>query len=240
VLKKLLDTLDMRGALVGRGDPLPPIDLHTPLGSLPLAFHTEFGNIPGGVPYLNVDAKAVSRWRERLASLPGLKVGLNWHGNPEAEKRAALQARSFPLEAAAPLSGLPEVSLVSLQKGAGAEQIAQVGFGGTIIQLTDPNFMGPDEIAEETAAIMMGLDLVITADTAIAHLAGALGVPVWVVLQAVPDWRWFIERSDSPWYPTMRLFRQVRSGDWPEVFERVAIELAALRVAARDQGGKPV
>jgi hypothetical protein len=240
VLKKLLDTLDMRGALVGRGDPLPPIDLHTPLGSLPLAFHTELGSIPGGVPYLNVDPQAVSRWRERLASLPGLKVGLNWHGNTEAEKRAALQARSFPLEAAAPLSGLQGISLVSLQKGAGAEQIAQVGFGGTVVQLTDPNFMGPDEIAEETAAIMMGLDLVITADTAIAHLAGALGVPVWVVLQAVPDWRWLIERSDSPWYPTMRLFRQLISGDWPEVFQRVAIELTALRATARDQGPKPV
>jgi ADP-heptose:LPS heptosyltransferase len=87
---------------------------------------------------------------------------------------------------------------------------------------------------------MMGLDLVITADTAIAHLAGALGVPVWVVLQAVPDWRWLIERSDSPWYPTMRLFRQLISGDWPEVFERVAIELTALRATARDQGPKPV
>jgi hypothetical protein len=219
---------------------LPPIDLHTPLGSLPLAFHTEPGTIPGGVPYLTVDPKAVSRWRERLASLPGFKVGINWHGNREAEKRAALQARSFPLQAAAPLSGLPGVSLVSLQKGAGAEQIAQVGFGGAIVQLTDPNFMGPDEIAEETAAIMTGLDLVITADTAIAHLAGALGVPVWVVLQAVPDWRWLIERSDSPWYPTMRLFRQRSAGDWPEVFERVAMELTALCAPARNQGRKPV
>ena len=90
--------------------------------------------------------------------------------------------------------------------------------------------MGPDEIAEETAAIMMGLDLVITADTALAHLAGALGVRVWVVLQAVPDWRWLIGRADSPWYPTMRLFRQRTPGDWPGVFERVAAELAALRV----------
>jgi Tfp pilus assembly protein PilF len=229
VLKKLLGSLEMRGTLVGRGEPWPPIDLHTPLGSLPLAFGTELGSIPGGVPYLKVGPRAVSRWQERLAAVPGLKVGINWHGNPEAEKRAALQARSFPLAAAAPLSRLPQVSLVSLQKGAGAEQIAQVGFGGAMVQLTDPNFMGPDEIAEETAAIMMGLDLVITADTAIAHLAGALGVPVWVVLQSVPDWRWLIDRSDSPWYPSMRLFRQLRSGDWPEVFERVANELTALR-----------
>jgi ADP-heptose:LPS heptosyltransferase len=88
--------------------------------------------------------------------------------------------------------------------------------------------LGPDEIADETAAILMGLDLVITADTALAHLAGALGVPVWVVLQSVPDWRWFIAREDSPWYPTMRLFRQHVRGDWPEVLDRVAAELALL------------
>ena len=100
--------------------------------------------------------------------------------------------------------------------------------------------MGADEIAEETSAIMMGLDLVITADTAIAHLAGALGVPVWVVLQSVPDWRWLIERSDSPWYPSMRLFRQRTAADWPEVFERVAIELTALSENhARCQNPKP-
>jgi hypothetical protein len=229
VLKKLLGSLPMRGALVGRGEPLPAFDLHTPLGSLPLAFRTEIGSIPGGVPYLTVNPAAVSRWRERLAAVPGFKVGLNWHGNPEAEKRAALQARSFPLAAAAPLARLRKLSLVSLQKGAGAEQLGSVDFGGEITQLTDPTFMGPDEIAEETAAIMMGLDLVITADTAIAHLAGSLGIPVWVVLQAVPDWRWLIERTDSPWYPTMRLFRQRNPGDWPELFERVASELDALR-----------
>src|SRR5271167_3795889 len=235
VLKKLLGSLAMHGVLVGRGEPLPPIDLHTPLGSLPLALHTELDSIPGSVPYLKVNPAAVSRWRERLAALPGLKVGLNWQGNPEAEKRAALQARSFPLSAAAPLARLTQVSLVSLQKGAGAEQLAQVGFGGGIAQLTDPKFMGPDEIAEETAAIMMGLDLVITADTAIAHLAGALGISVWVVLQAVPDWRWFIERSDSPWYPTMRLFRQLRLGDWSEVFDRIATEVGALCTNARNK-----
>jgi ADP-heptose:LPS heptosyltransferase len=121
---------------------------------------------------------------------------------------------------------VPGVSLVSLQKGSGAEQRSQVEFGAALTQLTDPNRLGPDEIADETAAIMVGLDLVITADTALAHLAGALGVPVWVVLQAVPDWRWLTERDDSPWYPTMRLFRQRTPGDWQEVLGRVAAELA--------------
>jgi len=100
-----------------------------------------------------------------------------------------------------------------------------VEFGGAIAQLTDPLYMGPEELASETAAILKGLHLVITADTALAHLAGALGVPVWVVLQSVPDWRWLTGRSDSPWYPSMRLFRQRTPGDWTELFERVAAEL---------------
>jgi len=219
--------------IVGRGEPLPPYDLHTPLLSLPLAFQTDIDSIPGGVPYLKVDPAAVRYWKERLAALPGFRIGLNWHGNPEAEKLAALQARSFPLDAAAALARLAGVSLVSLQKGAGSEQRGQVRFGAAVAQLTDPLHMGPDEIADETAAIMMGLDLVITADTALAHLAGALGVPVWLVLQAVPDWRWLTVRSDSPWYPTMRLFRQRTPGDWPEVLDRVAAELAIV-LAARD------
>jgi len=128
----------------------------------------------------------------------------------------------------APLARVPGASLVSLQKGAGAGERSQVEFGGNIAQLTDPMYMGPEEIAEETAAILKGLDLVITADTALAHLAGALGVRVWVALQAVPDWRWLIGRDDSPWYPTMQLFRQRTPGDWPEVFERLAAALAAM------------
>jgi hypothetical protein len=227
-LKQLLGSLKTHATIVGRGEPLPPFDLHTPLLSLPLAFGTDIDSIPDGVPYLKVDPAAVRSWEERLASLPGFRIGLNWHGNPEAEKLAALQARSFPLGAAAGLARLPGVSLLSLQKGPGAEQLGQVEFDGAIIRLTDPLRMGSDEIADETAAIMMGLDLVITADTALAHLAGALGVPVWVVLQAVPDWRWLTERADSPWYPTMRLFRQRTPGDWLEVFDRVATELRIL------------
>ena len=231
VLKRLLRSLAMRGTLTGRGEPLPEFDLHVPLLSLPLALRTEIATIPGGVPYLRVDPAAGRSWGERLAELPGRKVGLNWQGNPEAEKLSALEARSFPLATAAPLACVPGVSLVSLQKGAGAEQRARVDFAGAIAQLTDPAYMGADEIANETAALLMGLDLVITADTALAHLAGALGARVWVILQAVPDWRWLIERDDSPWYPTMKLFRQRTPGDWSEVFERVAAALADWRDA---------
>jgi tetratricopeptide (TPR) repeat protein len=230
-LKPLLASLAMRGTLIGRGEPLPPFDLHSPLASLPLALRTELDTIPRDVPYLHVNAEALRAWTPQLAALPGLKVGLNWHGNPEAEKLSALQARSFPLAAAAPLAQVQGISLVSLQKGLGAEQRDKVEFGGKVAQLTDPLHMGPDEIANDTAAIMMGLDLLITADTALAHLAGALGIRVWVVLQAVPDWRWLTARADSPWYPTMQLFRQRAPGDWPELFERLAVELAALQAA---------
>jgi ADP-heptose:LPS heptosyltransferase len=197
--------------------------------SLPLALHTELDTIPGGVPYLHVDPEALNTWSERLAVLPGFKIGLNWHGNPEAEQLSALQARSFPLSAAAPLARLAGLSLVSLQKGPGAEQREQVEFSGQVVQLTDPLYLGADEIATETAALIKTLDLVITADTALAHLAGALGARVWLVLQAVPDWRWLIDRADSPWYPTMQLFRQRTPGNWAEVFGRIATQIATQR-----------
>jgi len=228
-LIKLLRSLAGRVTLIARGDPPPPFDFHTPLLSLPLALRTDLDSIPGGVPYLAVDPAAEHHWRARLAAVPGFKVGLNWRGNPEAEKYAALQARSFPLAAAVPLARLAGVTLVSLQKGAGAAEIQQVEFGASVVRLSDPEHLGADELADETAALLKGLDLVITADTALAHLAGALGVPVWVVLQSVPDWRWLTEREDSPWYPTVRLFRQRRAGDWPELFERVATALAATQ-----------
>jgi tetratricopeptide (TPR) repeat protein len=232
VLKPLLGSLPMRGTLIGRGEPVPEFDLHIPLGSLPLALGTDLDTIPREIPYLHVGPDPVRDWTQRLASLAGLKVGLNWQGNVESEQLAALEARSFPLATAAPLARIEGISLVSLQKGAGSEQRGVVDFGSAIAQLTDPQHMGPEELASETAAILKGLDLLITADTAVAHLAGALGVPVWVVLQAVPDWRWLTGRADSPWYPTMRLFRQRAPGDWTELFERVAAELAALRLNA--------
>ncbi len=227
VLKRLLESLPMRGRLIERGEPAPLSQMCIPLASVPLALGTESTTIPGGVPYLRAEPAAARAWAERLTALPGFKVGLNWQGDPAAEKLSVLQARSFPLATAAPLATVEGVSLVSLQKGAGAEQRETVNFGGALAQLTDPAYLGAAEFATETAAIVTGLDLVITADTALAHLAGALGVPVWVMLQHIPDWRWGNDRVDSPWYPTMRLFRQREAGNWAELFERLAAELAA-------------
>jgi len=227
VLRTLLGSLKIQGSLVSHGEPLPAFDLVCPLLSLPLAFRTEIDQIPGGVPYLNVDEAAARAWKQRLSSMPGLKVGLNWQGNAATEKQPWLRGRSFALGEAAGLAHLAEVSLISLQKGEGSEQRETVPFKSRLAQFTDPRDMGPEEFAD-SAALVTALDLVITSDTAMAHVAGALGVPVWVILQFESDWRWMSAREDSPWYPTMRLFRQRSAGDWKEVFERVADELRVL------------
>ena len=226
-LGRLMRSLPMRVTLLVAGEPLPQADYHCPLLSLPLAFGTEAHTIPGGVPYLKADAAAIDEWRTRLLALPGFKVGVNWQGHAGTENQPWIRGRSFALDSMAPLARVPGVSLVSLQKGAAAVERAEVEFGAALAQLTDPMDTGPEALVE-TAALMCALDLVITSDTSVAHLAGALGVPVWVVLQSVPDWRWLLERGDSPWYPTARLFRQDENGDWSQVFSRVAQELATL------------
>ncbi len=189
---------------------------------------TQLDTIPRGVTLPACGPARGDHLEGAARGAAGLRRGTQLARQPGAEKLSALQARSFPLAAAAPLAQLQGVSLVSLQKGAGSEQRTAVSFAAALKQLTDPSYMGAAELATETAPILSGIDLVITADTALAHLAGALGVPVWVVLQQVPDWRWLSERSDSPWYPSMRLFRQRSLGDWDEVFGRIAAELAAL------------
>ncbi len=230
VLVGLLRSFAMRGTLISRGDALPQADFHCPLLSLPLAFRTRLDTIPGGVPYVAADPAAVQEWRQRLSSLPGLKIGLNWQGHVGAEKQPWVRGRSFALACAEPLVRVPGVRLISLQKGAAAEQRKQVAFGQAIEQLTDPLDTSPAAL-QETAALMSALDLVITSDTSTAHLAGALGARAWVVLHAIPDWRWLLERPDSPWYPTLRLIRQRTAGDWPEVFDRVARELSSFHVS---------
>ena len=227
-LPKLLRSLRFGGTLIRQGQPLPPaLDYCCPLLSLPLAFGTRADTIPAEVPYLAADAAAAESWRVRLSALPGLKIGLNWQGHAVAEKQAWIRGRSFPLACAAPLARVPGISLVSLQKGAAARQRSAVEFGSALTQLTDPDNVCADALME-TAALLSALDLVVTSDTAIAHLAGALGIPVWVALHAMPDWRWLLDRTDSPWYPSMRLFRQRAPGDWPELFERLAGEVGEL------------
>jgi len=225
-LKALMGTLTGGIRVMARGEPVPPIDYHCPLLSLPLAFNTVLATIPAEVPYLSADPQRIARWAPRVAGLAGLKVGIAWQGNPGVERLIWARGRSIPLGAFAPLAALPRVSLVSLQKGAGAEQLRQVPFRHRVLDL-DPEFDGGPDAFLDAAAVMASLDLVICSDTSIAHLAGSLGRPVWTLLHTTPDWRWLLGRTDSAWYPTMRLFRQ-SGGGWGEVVGAAAAELASL------------
>ena len=184
-------------------------------------------------------------WRERLEAISGFKIGIVWQGNPRIQQpgcRAADRKRSMPLAQFEPLARLPGVRLVSLQKGYGTEQLAERRGQETLAEHGETLAERGETLAErwgivhlgdelhdfaDTAAVMVNLDLVITADTSPAHLAGALGIPVWTPIPFAGCWRWLLARDDSPWYPTMRLFRQRRPGDWDEVFERLTRALAA-------------
>jgi tetratricopeptide (TPR) repeat protein len=211
--------------IIARGEPLPPVDYHCPLLSLPLAFDTQLDTIPNAVPYLAADSTRIASWAPRLQQLPGLRVGIAWQGNLQVERLVWARGRSIPLAAFAPLAELPGVSLVSLQKGPGAEQLRAVPFRDRILDLGEDLDHGPDAFLD-TAAVMASLDLIITSDTSIAHLAGALARPTWVALNASPDWRWLLDRTDSPWYPTMQLFRQPDSNSgWQPVITQLATAL---------------
>jgi tetratricopeptide (TPR) repeat protein len=223
-LVRLLSTLAGDARIVAKGDPLPPVDVRCPLVSLPLAFGTRLQNIPAEVPYLHADPDQVSRWRERLAPLPGRRVGLVWAGDPRPEDRSARvidRRRSITLAHYAPLGRIPGVSLVSLQKGEAAQQTGAPPAGMTIHDWTDEL-----EDFADTAALVAALDLVISVDTSVVHLTGALGQPIWVLNRFDTCWRWFRTGAGSLWYPTARLFRQPSAGDWDTVITEVA---AALR-----------
>lgn len=217
-LKRLLTTARGIDRLVSDVDPVPAFDVHLPLGSLPGRLGTTLGSIPARVSYLDVPQGAGSRVCEVIRShRAARKVGVVWAGNPA---HANDRNRSCPAVLFRPLTGLGDVAVFSLQKGHG--------------RLPDPAYaeLGITDLAPlledfaDTAAAIRALDLVVTVDTSVAHLAGALGHPVWVLLAFAPDWRWMLERADSPWYPTMRLFRQPHWGDWDTVGHQV---VAALR-----------
>jgi len=178
------------------------------------------------VPYIFADEKLVETWRQRLAEHTGFRLGIAWQGN---KKYAGDAWRSVPLRQFAPLARVPGVRLLSLQRGPGSEQISELpeDFGPGPIDF-GPQFDTDAGPFMDTAAVMQHLDLVITSDTAIPHLAGAMGRPVWVALGCAADWSWLDQREDSLWYPTMRLFRQSRLNDWGELFDRIAAELQAV------------
>jgi hypothetical protein len=205
----LLETVRGINQVIPAGLPLPDFDLQTCLLDLPAIFDTRLETIPANVPYL--EAKPAESWGRAA-------VGLVWAGN---QAHANDRNRSLTLPELAPLGQVPGVNFFSLQKGPQATELLASPPG---LRITD--LAGNLVDFADTAAAILGLDLVITVDTAVAHLAGALGRKVWTLLPFAPDWRWLLDREDSPWYPTMRLFRQPRPGDWATVIEDVAARLS--------------
>ena len=217
-LVPLLSRLDGVSSVVGRGDPLPAYDVYCPAGSLPLALRTEISTIPANVPYLAASEQRVAKWRERLGPLPSPRIAVAWSGSAS---HANDRNRSITLERFAPLLVGGQGSVVSIQRE------LRDGDADALARL--PNVMHVGDALgdfDDTAAVVALADLVISVDTSVVHLAGAMGRPVWALLPFQPDWRWLLDRADSPWYPTVRLFRQPKPGDWESVMARVKEELS--------------
>ena len=233
VLGRLMGTLDATVQIVKEDDSALEFDYHVPLMSLPLVFKTDFSNLPSRAAYLRAEEPRVDSWKKRLGP-DGFKVGICWQGS----RGAADVGRSFCIRQLFELSQIPGLRLISLQKGDGASQLLGLPQGMVVETLGADFDAGPDAFVD-TAAVMKCCDLVITSDTAVAHLAGALGVKTWVALKHVPDWRWFLERDDSPWYPSIRLFRQPSPGDWDGVFARMKAALVQATPSVRESGSAP-
>jgi tetratricopeptide repeat protein len=217
-LAALLAGVEGVDQVVALGQPLPPFDLHCALMSLPLAFGTRLESIPARIPYIAAPPMHAARWRERLGAKDRPRVGLAWSGSRTLRNDAN---RSIALARLAPLAR-SGVALVAVQKDireADRDALRELGIASFADELHD---------FRDTAALVEALDLVVSVDTSAAHLAGAMGKPLWVLLPFSPDWRWLLDRDASPWYPTARLFRQPRIGDWDAVIERVAEALRRL------------
>jgi tetratricopeptide (TPR) repeat protein len=234
-LQRLIGTLGSDIKIVGSTEEPGTFDRHCPMMSLPLAFGTTLATIPRTVPYLAAQATA-DVWRGRLAALSGVRVGLCWAGNAREDQPAAHaidRRRSITLAHYAPLAGIAGVQFVSLQKGEAAAQATVPQAGLVLHDWTD----ALDDFAD-TAALIAALDLVITVDTAVAHLAGALGKPVWILNRFDACWRWLLDRDDSPWYPTARLLHQPAPGDWDSVIAAVAAALRQVVADAASEAGR--
>jgi tetratricopeptide (TPR) repeat protein len=228
----VLKQVDSADVIVATGRPLPAFDRQVRVSDLPNIFHTSVRAIPGEVPFLRADPRLIARWRRQLADRGTRKIGLVWAGEPTRENA---HVRFAPLAAFAPLASLSDVRFVSLQLGPQAAEL-----------LAPPPRLEVERVLHdgisisETAALLMTLDLIITIDTMIAHLAGGLARPVWTLLPYVPDWRWQARGDSSPWYPTMRLFRQRRRGNWLALMEEVREALARrewMSVSLMDREG---
>jgi tetratricopeptide (TPR) repeat protein len=227
-LKALMAPLVGAATVIARGEAPPPFDVHCPVGSLPLALHTELSTVPAQIPYLSADEARLAKWSGRLGELAHPRIALAWSGNPGHDndrnrsiafaKLAPLFSPSHPLPLAG--KGREGATFVSLQRDVRNEDAAPLAAEKRVT----PSGGELDDFSD-TAAVLALCDLVITVDTAVAHLAGAMGRPVWVLVPFSPDWRWTRDGETTPWYPTTRLFRQVSLGDWDSVIAGVAAEL---------------
>jgi tetratricopeptide (TPR) repeat protein len=216
-LVTLLGRLAGVADVVARGAPLPSFDLHCPMGSLPLASATEVATIPAAIPYLKASEERVAQWRARLAALPSPRVAIAWSGRASHPND---RNRSLALARLAPLFALEQVSFVSVQRELSDADVA------TLAGIPRITAVGAElRDFDDTAAVLGLADLVIAVDTAVAHLAAAMGRPTWILLPFSPDWRWMLGRDDSPWYPTARLYRQPAPGDWDSVVAQVRADV---------------
>jgi tetratricopeptide (TPR) repeat protein len=224
-LRRLFRTVPCLDEIICPPEEIPPFDLQCPLASLPRLFETTLQNIPANVPYIFPDTVLAERWRTRVPQDGRVKVGLVWSSKAQSRDHAA---HSPGLAQLAPLGAVSNTWFCSLQKGPAAADTVAPPEGLQIIDWTA-------ELQDfaDTASLIASLDLIICCDTAVAHLAGAMGKPVWLLLSFVPDWRWLLDREDSPWYPSMRLFRQPRQGDWQTPIKRIAHDLRAYHASGK-------
>lgn len=226
-LKRVLSSLPGVDALVAHGEPLPDFDVWVSLMSLMLLLKTDDRNVPAASPYLWAEPALKDQWRARM-NLNEFRIGVNWQGNETA--------KSIPLDFFPAIAAIPGVRLYSLQKVKGLEHLERLRDRLPLIDWTGEMDVGSDGFID-TAAVMSNMDMIVTCDTSIAHLSGALGLRTWMVLKWLPDWRWEADRPDCPWYPSTRLFRMAQKNDWAEVMGRLTGELARVVAAERPAVG---
>ncbi len=229
-LVTILSLCDYIDEIITSKSETPEFDVHIPLMSIPLVLKTDEKSIPAQIPYLKADSDLVKLWKNRLSNDNNFKIGICWQGNANYSTqflRSTVAAKSMNIKFFEPLAKIPGVSLYSLQKVFGTEQLKELD-NSVIIHDLGPDFDNDHGRFMDTAAVIKNLDLIITVDTSISHFAAALGAPTWIILPEPADWRWMLKRNDTPWYPNVRLFRQPRIGDWTAVIQNIIDALSTL------------
>jgi tetratricopeptide (TPR) repeat protein len=227
-LVNLLKNLEGVSQVFAKNDNQPEFNYHCPLLSLPLAFKTEIKSIPSKIPYIHTEPDRDKNWAQYLGK-DGFKIAVSWEGSQKGKE----EGRTFPLHLFESIAKIKGVRLISIQKNTGIEQLKNLPLGMMIETLPD-DFDAGENAFLDSASIMKAVDLVITCDTSLTHLSGAIGIRTWLPLANVPDWRWMLDRNDSPWYPNHTLFRQEERGDWGSVFKKMEIELKKLIVEKKE------